>query len=132
MNEVADRALRLVGTKFRHQGRLPGVGLDCLGVVVFSCGIREFDQRDYHRLPEARRLREALDELFVRLDCDWLEDAPVGSVLAFTMGTKRTLRHLGIRTYAGFVHADEFMVREESTDNLNWRDRFEGAYQWQP
>jgi cell wall-associated NlpC family hydrolase len=48
--EFAASVLQLVGTPWHHQGRLPGVGLDCVGVVVAAartCGIDVEDVRDY-------------------------------------------------------------------------------------
>lgn len=33
-SEISAAALAMVGTPFHAQGRLPGVGLDCIGVVV--------------------------------------------------------------------------------------------------
>lgn len=127
--QIAARALGFVGTPFRHQGRLPGVGLDCLGVVVFACGACSDDRRDYGRLPDARALRAALDERFERLAVTRLEDAPIGSVIAFHFSRRRALRHLGVRVADGFVHADEFRVRVEPIAEP-WLSRFEGAYRW--
>lgn len=48
--DFAAAALALVGTPWHHQGRLPGVGLDCVGVAVCAaqaCGIAVQDVRDY-------------------------------------------------------------------------------------
>jgi cell wall-associated NlpC family hydrolase len=127
--EIADRALSFVGTPFRHQGRLPGVGLDCLGVVVFACGATRDDRRDYGRMPDARALRDALDSRFERLLVETLEEAPIGAVLAFHFSARRALRHLGVRVADGFVHADEFRVRVQPIAEP-WVSRFAGAYRW--
>lgn len=127
--QIAARALGFVGTPFRHQGRLPGVGLDCLGVVVFACGASTHDRREYGRLPDARALRAALDERFERLGAASLQEAPIGAILAFHFAKRRALRHLGVRVADGFVHADEFRVRVEPIAEP-WLSRFEGAYRW--
>lgn len=125
------RALELVGTPFRHQGRTPGIGLDCLGVVLHACGAaaQAHDRRDYHRVPDARALRDALHERFERIEGATLATAPIGSVLAFHFSRRRALRHLGVRVADGFVHADEFAVRLEPVASP-WVERFEGAYRW--
>lgn len=48
--DFAAAALQLVGTPWHHQGRLPGVGLDCVGVAVAAartCGIDVEDLQNY-------------------------------------------------------------------------------------
>lgn len=48
--DFAAAALDLVGTPWHHQGRVPRVGLDCVGVAVCAaqaCGIAVKDVRDY-------------------------------------------------------------------------------------
>lgn len=59
---AAARAMK--GTPFRDQGRLPGVGLDCGGVVVVSAhqvGIApEFDFTAYSKFPRPKMVREIL------------------------------------------------------------------------
>ena len=58
------------GTPYAHQGRLPGVGLDCIGPLI--CGARVhglvdagFDIRDYPRQPDGS-LQPYLDTHLVR------------------------------------------------------------------
>lgn len=49
---VEDTARSFVGTPFRHQGRIPGVGLDCVGVVAKTAhllGISDYDWTNYQR-----------------------------------------------------------------------------------
>lgn len=106
MRIVADRALECLGTPFRHQGRTPGIGLDCLGLIVHAVCGSAHDVRTYHRLPDSPALASALADLFVDLGVDHIEDAPTGAVLSFATGSRRRIRHLGIRTDAGLVHAD--------------------------
>lgn len=43
-----------LGTPFKHQGRLPGVGLDCVGVIVCAykaAGYEVQDSKGYSRYP---------------------------------------------------------------------------------
>lgn len=56
-------------TPFRHQGRLPGVGIDCVG--VFICLAREmrwvaedFDITGYRRVPDGHTLVHHLHDHF--------------------------------------------------------------------
>ena len=53
-----------LGTPFRHQGRIPGRGLDCVGVVVHAARAAGFDLIDntrYGRSPCRNMLQAALD-----------------------------------------------------------------------
>lgn len=57
----------LVGTRFHHQGRLPGVGLDCPGPLICACwhfGIkpRTFDVTGYPERPDGFTLKAICDE----------------------------------------------------------------------
>lgn len=52
-----------LGTPFHHQGRLPGVGLDCIGLIVVALqavGCIVADRRDYARRPDGTALAAAL------------------------------------------------------------------------
>ena len=81
-----------LGTPFHHQGRLQGVGCDCVGLVVGvaeSLGVPVQDQAGYSREPQGRALRDALDAQLVPIP------APVpGCVVLMRIG--REERHVGI------------------------------------
>lgn len=54
-------ARSMVGTPYRHQGRLPGVGLDCIGLpfaAAWEVGLvdRSVDVRDYPSRPDGHSL----------------------------------------------------------------------------
>lgn len=52
-----------LGTPFHHQGRLPGVGLDCIGLIVVALkavGIEVRDRTDYSPRPDGKSLIAAL------------------------------------------------------------------------
>lgn len=66
-------ARRYLGTPFRHQGRLPGVGIDCVG--VFICLARQlgwvsanFDITGYKRVPDGYSLMHHLHEHFDEIE----------------------------------------------------------------
>lgn len=51
--DVIAAALKLQGTPYRHQGRQPGLALDCAGVIVCVCrdvGAKYDDAHDYTHL----------------------------------------------------------------------------------
>jgi NlpC/P60 family putative phage cell wall peptidase len=59
------KARSCLGTPFHHQGRLPGVGLDCIGLVIFglrAAGIKVKDRTDYSRRPDGKSLAAALTD----------------------------------------------------------------------
>lgn len=68
-SEITAAALSLVGTPFCAQGRAPGIGLDCIGVLVCVarlCGIPIKDRVDYPLRPNGE-LRAELESRLVRV-----------------------------------------------------------------
>jgi cell wall-associated NlpC family hydrolase len=113
-DQVCAAALRFVGTPFHHQARLPGVGLDCLGVIVavmHELGLpgREHDLTDYPRWPNPETLYDALAKAMdgpyspENLDC--------GHVGLFWIESPGVPRHVAIRVPNGIVHAHEGVGR---------------------
>lgn len=93
-----------LGTPFHHQGRCPGAGLDCAGLIVHaarSCAMEIIDQTDYPLLPPEGPLRESLCKHGLRE----VADTPLpGDILLFRFG--RDARHLALATDAGrMIHA---------------------------
>lgn len=93
-DDVAKAALALVGTPYALRGRIPGVGLDCLGLVVLAhreAGLTLHETPGYRREPrmDAASLRAFLRH-FRRLR---REDARPGDVLRWNLGPQA---HLGV------------------------------------
>lgn len=68
--ELTAAALSLVGTPFHAQGRMPQVGLDCIGVIVCvarACGIPVVDRVAYPMRPNGE-LQGELDARMVRVE----------------------------------------------------------------
>ena len=91
-----------VGTRFRAQGREPGLGLDCVGVVLAAAaaaGIRVAPLPPY-RIggvpPDA-------DPVFIACGALPIDMAAPGDVLAIVPAPGQ--RHFGIVTPLGLVHA---------------------------
>jgi cell wall-associated NlpC family hydrolase len=69
-DELVAAAIAMVGTPFHAQGRMPGVGLDCVGVVVCAarqCGHMPNDRSAYPMQPDGT-LRPAIEAALVRVD----------------------------------------------------------------
>ena len=103
MSKELRRAIALAaegfeGTPFRHQGRVPGTGLDCGGVVVCAAwvaGLPFVDSKAYGRRPNPRRMIEVLEREMVRID---VEQAGDGDVLFFWFLAEHVPQHLGVLT----------------------------------
>jgi len=103
---VIDRARSYVGTPFIHQGRRPGVGLDCAGLIecaVKDCGGVGFDYPlTYPSVPKPGLVAHILDML--------LPTGPVrpGAVLLLCRKSRPKLTtHLALLTEVGtIIHAD--------------------------
>ena len=101
--EIEAEARRWLGTPFHHQGRLLGVGVDCVGLVVMVARALRMrpdfqDRGDYSRIPN-KELELLLDEQLTRIRDK--SQRRVGDVIVFAWG--RELQHLGIWTAAGTV-----------------------------
>lgn len=94
MQTIAEVAESLVGTPFRHQGRRPGVGLDCVGVVYAACrgaGVQVEDFRSYLRMPSADVLDQEMGKRFRRI-----EPAAASAGDIIVIGGKSGGRHVGV------------------------------------
>lgn len=125
--EYARVARSYLGTPFHHQGRLPGVGLDCAGVVV--CAAREVgltieDVFGYARVPSDGTLRTAVAKHAMRVDP---EDIRTGDTLLFTFRTEP--HHLAVFSDGVMIHAYS-PVRKvvENRIDATWRGRLCGVY----
>ena len=103
MSRIADAAVAAVGTRFRLHGR--GLdGLDCVGLVALALRAGGYAGV----VPTGYSLRGGdwglLDRVLVRV-----ATAEPGDVLLMAAGPGQI--HLGIRTAAGFVHADAALRR---------------------
>ena len=70
-----------IGTRYKHQGRLKGIGLDCLGVVVElmkELGIYESgDVSNYSNIPDGRELYEACKKWLVEKNINEMKEGDV-------------------------------------------------------
>ncbi|MBK5910560.1 hypothetical protein CCR85_03520 [Rhodothalassium salexigens] len=119
-----------LGTPFRHQGREPGLGLDCIGVIVVAAraaGFHPRDRRDYGRIPRGTLLETALVAAGLR-PVDPAEAVP-GDVLVFTLD--RWPRHVALRTGRGMIHAWGEVGRVvEHRLSPDWADALTATYRF--
>ncbi|MBX3380099.1 MAG: C40 family peptidase [Phycisphaeraceae bacterium] len=93
-----------VGAKFRHQGRDPRTGIDCVGLIAHvarSLGLPIVDRVDYGKQPDGRLIEHLESAGLVRIDRD---PAP-GDVMVFAYNAPDVPEHVAIRTDYGMVHS---------------------------
>ena len=66
-DQIVSAARQLIGTPYLHQGRVPGHGVDCVGVgvcVAWACGIKPttWNITGYRRIPDGHSLMRHLRE----------------------------------------------------------------------
>lgn len=102
--EAHQRALALVGTPFRLQGRNPAVGLDCVGVVVHAFELQIDEAPTYSILSGSW-------EIIHQALAPWFEEKisrePINNdLVVFQLGRSF---HFGVVSSAQFVHADRVL-----------------------
>jgi len=101
-------ARKYLGTPFHHHGRLRGVGIDCLGLilqVMDFVGLIGEDSNCYGRMPTPENgafLIERLSAHMAEVSVDEMRD---GDVLVFWVLKRGLPQHVGIKTDIGMLHA---------------------------
>lgn len=119
-----------IGTPFQHQGRLPGVALDCAGLAVCaaqSCGYTVQDLIGYSAIPHAGQFVAAIESHCTPVA---VSDVQPGDLMIFAFG--RDPQHLAIVTQADpvqIIHAwmNAGKVAENSFDDY-WARRLRACY----
>lgn len=115
-----------LNTPFHHQGRLPGVGLDCIGVIVCAaaaCGLLHADVAAYPLRPNGQ-LRMNLDLQLVRVP-----SALAGDVLLMSFSEEP--HHVALFTGDTIIHAYITVKKcvEQPMVPL-WQQRVRGVYRF--
>lgn len=130
-------ARRWIGTRYRHQASLFGVGCDCLG--LFRGIWREIFGREPGDIPpytpdwnvsRGRYLKEAASALLLPVEAS---ERVAGDVLLFRIGSSPSPQHLGIyASDAGkgpsFIHAYSQHGVVESALSSSWARRLDTVF----
>jgi cell wall-associated NlpC family hydrolase len=114
-------------TPYAHQGRLKGVGVDCIGLVIGVChalGLTDYDITGYTKRPDGA-LRTTME---TQLELIPVGEAQEGDVLLFSFGAVPV--HVGILLDKNtLIHAysPNRKVISNSLD-ARWRGLIVGAY----
>lgn len=104
-SEIIEAARECKGTVWKHQARIPGVALDCAGLLVHifkRVGVPFNDERGYSRVPHHDIMRGILDAQPSLLVLNRRE-YEAGDVLL--MRYKIEPQHIAVFTGEGIVHA---------------------------
>lgn len=104
---ILTAARQCLGTPFRHQGRLVGIGLDCAGVLIHvadQIGFGYLDVAGYGRTPRQGQLEQALDDQ-PALQRVSLADRQSGDVLLMRFNSDP--QHLAVCAGETVIHAYE-------------------------
>jgi len=106
---IADQIIALaretLGTPFQHQARVPGIGLDCAGVlahILKSLDLPHDDERGYPRTPY-KGLIKSIIESQPCLQCVPKSDMQAGDVLL--MKFAREPQHVAIHAGETIIHS---------------------------
>jgi NlpC/P60 family putative phage cell wall peptidase len=124
--EIVEIARGWLGTKFKHQGRVKGVGVDCIGLVAGvarELGIEFEDKLNYGRDPNGNELQSELERYLT--PCGIV----VGAVALFRI--EKQPQHVGIISDVGIIHAyaQSRKVVEHGLDAW-WLERLVGCYRF--
>lgn len=138
--EMADRARDWIGTPYRHQASLKGVGADCLGLVR---GLwREVEGHEPQAVPPYSPdwAERGGHETLLEAARTWLIERPpgcmeVGDVLLFRMGAGVPAKHCGVLVSLDgpeprMVHAYWARAVVESWMGVWWHRRLVSAFGW--
>jgi len=97
-----DAAISMVGTPYLHQGRLPGVALDCIGLVSEAYRMAGYPHQipaDYRRIPDVRVLSQYVNKYCIKKD-----KADIGDIILIRFSIDP--QHFAIMSYGNkIIHA---------------------------
>lgn len=104
-----------IDTPYHHQGRIKGVGVDCIGLIIGiaqDIGVTNIDRPEFRaygrRPPRGRGMLRYFDEMATGKSM--LVDPGRIAVFFFDEATKRA-QHIGITTDVGILHTYSSMGR---------------------
>lgn len=116
-----------MGTRWMHQGRLPGVGLDCAGLAICAAaaiGMEFKDVEGYSRAPTGHSLVRAIEQ-----SADRVRGEPqLGDILA--LSTAEIPTHMAIFCGGGRIIHTWAAVQKvvEHEFNSSWQECLRGVF----
>ena len=130
--DIIQLARAQLGTPFKHQGRVPGLALDCAGlfvVVASALGLQVLDEQGYGRTPWQGLLEQCIARQ------PFLREVPKGEMRAGDVLLMRFTgepQHIAIHAGATVIHAYESVGRvvEHRLADV-WRARVVRVYRFE-
>lgn len=135
-SDIVAEARDWLGTPYRHQGSLKGVGCDCLGLVrgVWRALLGDEPEPvpayspDWAEAGGRELMAAAAGRHFVAVEASRIGE---GDLLLFRWRPGLPAKHAGlILTPRRFIHAHEGAVVAEAPLDGWWRAHLAGAYRW--
>jgi len=79
-SEIIITVRKYLNTPFRHQGRDPGKGLDCVGILICASkelGITDFDYKNYTMRPDTKVMMKYMSQFADRIP---IKEAKAGDI----------------------------------------------------
>lgn len=102
--QIVAEARTYIGTPFHHQGRLKGIGIDCIGLIVNvgkTFGLVDHDNTSYGRYPDGVTLMAELRKYLVEEN---IENIEPGDIAVYWFKNPKKPTHVGIVTDYGLIH----------------------------
>ena len=133
--DVIKETREWIGTRYKHLGRVKGVSVDCVGLIIGvgrALGLSGFDTADYSQLPDPVVMKKHLDNELIRIE---LSEAQPGDILwikwiqspqhvAIISGRDDEGNQKMIHAYAEIRRCAEHAISEL------WRQRVVAAYKY--
>lgn len=136
--EIEEVAREIVDTPWVHQARLPGIGVDCIGLLVHVAKRLNIPHTDYtaysrHPIPEEFIQRLEQSGALIRTP---VKIPIVGMVAVIWIRHENEPTHVGIFTSKGIIHTYQSIGRvcEHALTDF-WRGRIHSIWSfvgWQP
>lgn len=127
--QLCEAALALVGTPFHAQGRVPGIGLDCVGVIVCAaraCGITVNDRTNYPMLPDGT-LQGELESRLIRVR----GEPEAGDILMMSFGRAQP-HHVAMLVDGGRIVHSHMKARKTVVQTFTdyWRGQTRATFRF--
>jgi len=129
--ELAETAKSYVGTPFHAQGRAPGVGLDCIGVIACVARVHNIshDDKSAYSMSPTGELQPELERQMIRVS---LNDLREGDVLLMRWNSNMEPHHVAMVVGPNLIVHAYAQARKVSMQVYTqyWRDKVVAAYRF--
>ena len=131
-SDIIKKGREFIGTPFVHQGRLKGIGVDCIGLitgVAKELGLFDVVTPPYRRYSDGTLLMQEMLKVFDPADLD--SKVPGDIIIYWVDKSSKHPQHVGILTETGVIHTyDRVMKVIEAPTTPRWEDRITHVFKW--